>query len=59
MKEGVDKMSSKNPGLVCKVSLVNEKGELVLDTLVNYKIPTEVPKKKRQSKRVKKTEAIN
>ena len=26
----------KNPGLVCKVTLVNEKGEIVLDTLVNY-----------------------
>jgi len=28
--------SSKNPGLVLKVSMVNEKGEIVLDTLVDY-----------------------
>lgn len=26
----------KNPGLVCKISLVNENGEIVLDTLVDY-----------------------
>ena len=26
----------RDPGLVCKVTMVNENGEIVLDTLVNY-----------------------
>lgn len=26
----------RDPGLVCKVTIVNENGEIVLDTLVNY-----------------------
>jgi len=26
----------RDPGLVCKVTLINENGEIVLDTLVNY-----------------------
>ena len=59
---GVDESSLhqftvKNPGLLCKVTLVNDLGEIVLDTLVNY-FPqpvvelTEVPKKVKQKKRV-------
>jgi hypothetical protein len=38
-KEEADKLSgftSKNPGLVLKVSMVNMQGETVLDTLVDY-----------------------
>jgi hypothetical protein len=26
----------RDPGLVCKVTMINENGEIVLDTLVNY-----------------------
>ena len=29
--------SAKNPGLLCKVSLVNQYGEIVVDTLVDYR----------------------
>ena len=28
--------TARDPGLVCKITLVNEHGEIVLDTLVNY-----------------------
>lgn len=30
------KFNVKNPGLVCKISVVNQFGEIVLDTLVDY-----------------------
>jgi hypothetical protein len=36
LKAGQEKITSKYPGLVCKVSLINETGEIVLDTLVNH-----------------------
>ena len=52
IKLGQEKITAKNPGLVCKVSLINERGEIVLDTLVNYK--NSPKKKKRVSKRQKK-----
>lgn len=28
--------TARDPGLVCKVTMVNENGEILIDTLVNY-----------------------
>ena len=53
LKAGQQKITAKNPGLVCKVSIVNENGEIVLDTLVNYK-PIEAPIRKRRGGRKRK-----
>ena len=54
-ESGLHQFTVKNPGLLCKVTLVNDLGEIVLDTLVNY-FPqsvvelTELPKKGKQKK---------